>query len=192
MNRGGKCSTKKSRTQWSVISPIAADPRRPYAMKTDAIVGIKVTETFSKASGRLGKRFFYVGRRRTVRCVDEGPARSTATRMAPRRLLVPTMLQRLPPTPTSPPVSVRTNRDVIVSARGSDGRARRTGRPAGPCACRAALPRGDPKKDREPIGELHPIQSANGNGAHSRFPGHALTPTGVMAIRCKQFHLPDL
>ena len=28
--------------------------------------------------------------------------------------------------------------------------------------------------------------------AHSRFPGHALTPTGVMAIRCKQFHLPDL
>ena len=23
--------------------------------------------------------------------------------------------------------------------------------------------------------------------AHSRFPGHALTPTGVMAIRCKQF-----
>ena len=27
---------------------------------------------------------------------------------------------------------------------------------------------------------------------HSRFPGHALTPTGVMAIRCKQFHLPDL
>ena len=34
--------------------------------------------------------------------------------------------------------------------------------------------------------ELHP------EGAHSRFPGHALTPTGVMAIRCKQFHLPDL
>ena len=30
------------------------------------------------------------------------------------------------------------------------------------------------------------------DGAHSRFPGHALTPTGVMAIRCKQFHLPDL
>ena len=29
-------------------------------------------------------------------------------------------------------------------------------------------------------------------GAHSRFPGHALTPTGVIAIRCKQFHLPDL
>ena len=28
--------------------------------------------------------------------------------------------------------------------------------------------------------------------AHSRFPGHVLTPTGVMAIRCKQFHLPDL
>ena len=32
----------------------------------------------------------------------------------------------------------------------------------------------------------------DGDGAHSRFPGHALTPTGVMAIRCKQFHLPDL
>ena len=32
----------------------------------------------------------------------------------------------------------------------------------------------------------------NFEGAHSRFPGHALTPTGVMAIRCKQFHLPDL
>ena len=46
------------RFKWSVISPISADPRRPYAMKTDAIVGIKVTETFSKASGRLGKRFF--------------------------------------------------------------------------------------------------------------------------------------
>ena len=30
------------------------------------------------------------------------------------------------------------------------------------------------------------------DGAHSRFPGHALTPTGVMAIRCKQFHRPDL
>ena len=36
------------------------------------------------------------------------------------------------------------------------------------------------------LGTLH------GEGAHSRFPGHALTPTGVMAIRCKQFHLPDL
>ena len=35
-------------------------------------------------------------------------------------------------------------------------------------------------------GDVHP------QGAHSRFPGHALTPTGVMAIRCKQFHLPDL
>ena len=34
--------------------------------------------------------------------------------------------------------------------------------------------------------------SAGFKGAHSRFPGHALTPTGVMAIRCKQFHLPDL
>ena len=29
-------------------------------------------------------------------------------------------------------------------------------------------------------------------GGAFRFPGHALTPTGVMAIRCKQFHLPDL
>ena len=35
-------------------------------------------------------------------------------------------------------------------------------------------------------------RSADVSGAHSRFPGHALTPTGVMAIRCKQFHLPDL
>ena len=34
--------------------------------------------------------------------------------------------------------------------------------------------------------------SRSGRRAHSRFPGHALTPTGVMAIRCKQFHLPDL
>ena len=34
--------------------------------------------------------------------------------------------------------------------------------------------------------------TAQAGGAHSRFPGHALTPTGVMAIRCKQFHLPDL
>ncbi len=33
---------------------------------------------------------------------------------------------------------------------------------------------------------------AGDDRAHSRFPGHALTPTGVMAIRCKQFHLPDL
>ena len=38
---------------------------------------------------------------------------------------------------------------------------------------------------------LHP-RCAGLDGAHSRFPGHALTPTGVMAIRCKQFHLPDL
>ena len=37
------------------------------------------------------------------------------------------------------------------------------------------------------------LLDALGKGrAHSRFPGHALTPTGVMAIRCKQFHLPDL
>ena len=36
------------------------------------------------------------------------------------------------------------------------------------------------------------LRCANPVRAHSRFPGHALTPTGVMAIRCKQFHLPDL
>ena len=36
------------------------------------------------------------------------------------------------------------------------------------------------------------VRVYRGAGAHSRFPGHALTPTGVMAIRCKQFHLPDL
>ena len=34
--------------------------------------------------------------------------------------------------------------------------------------------------------------AAHTRRAHSRFPGHALTPTGVMAIRCKQFHRPDL
>ena len=41
------------------------------------------------------------------------------------------------PIPTSPPVSVRTDRGVTVPARGSDGRARRTRRPANPCTCRA-------------------------------------------------------
>ena len=44
-------------------------------------------------------------------------------------------------------------------------------------------------------GPLRPAQLAileEWHRAHSRFPGHALTPTGVMAIRCKQFHLPDL
>ena len=43
----------------------------------------------------------------------------------------------------------------------------------------------------DPTLEQALIQISTG-GAHSRFPGHALTPTGVMAIRCKQFHLPDL
>ena len=37
------------------------------------------------------------------------------------------------PIPTSPPVSVRTDRGVTVPARGSDGRARRTRRPDNPC-----------------------------------------------------------
>ena len=41
------------------------------------------------------------------------------------------------PIPTSPPVSVRTDRGVTVPARGSDGRARRTRRPDNPCTCRA-------------------------------------------------------
>ena len=41
-------------------------------------------------------------------------------------------------------------------------------------------------------GEARVLPIPPDNGAHSRFPGHALTPTGVMAIRCKQFHLPDL
>ena len=36
------------------------------------------------------------------------------------------------------------------------------------------------------------VELARVDRAHSRFPGHALTPTGVMAIRCKEFHLPDL
>ena len=40
--------------------------------------------------------------------------------------------------------------------------------------------------------QLDPARAGKVNRAHSRFPGHALTPTGVMAIRCKQFHLPDL
>ena len=41
--------------------------------------------------------------------------------------------------------------------------------------------------------EIDPVRDTRiGSRAHSRFPGHALTPTGVMAIRCKQFHLPDL
>ena len=39
---------------------------------------------------------------------------------------------------------------------------------------------------------FHALAQDRGERAHSRFPGHALTPTGVMAIRCKQFHLPDL
>ena len=42
------------------------------------------------------------------------------------------------------------------------------------------------RSDRELLVEILQLR------AHSRFPGHALTPTGVMAIRCKQFHLPDL
>ena len=41
-------------------------------------------------------------------------------------------------------------------------------------------------------GAIPPAGPLRDPGAHSRFPGHALTPTGVMAIRCKQFHLPDL
>ena len=42
------------------------------------------------------------------------------------------------------------------------------------------------------LGSEHECVIAQVYRAHSRFPGHALTPTGVMAIRCKQFHLPDL
>ena len=45
---------------------------------------------------------------------------------------------------------------------------------------------------RRPGGGRPRIQQDQPGRAHSRFPGHALTPTGVMAIRCKQFHLPDL
>ena len=40
--------------------------------------------------------------------------------------------------------------------------------------------------------QIVPADQRERDRAHSRFPGHALTPTGVMAIRCKQFHLPDL
>ena len=42
------------------------------------------------------------------------------------------------PIPTSPPVSVRTDRGVTVPARGSDGRARRTRHPANPCTLQVA------------------------------------------------------
>ena len=48
----------------------------------------------------------------------------------------------LQPVLTSPPVSVRTDRGVTVPARGSDDPAPRTGRPTGPCVCRAGS--GDP------------------------------------------------
>ena len=41
------------------------------------------------------------------------------------------------PIPTSPPVSVRTDRGSVRPCAGSDGRARRTRRPANPCTCRA-------------------------------------------------------
>ena len=41
------------------------------------------------------------------------------------------------PIPTSPPVSVGTDRGATAPARDSDGRARRTRRPANPCTCRA-------------------------------------------------------
>ena len=56
-----------------------------------------------------------------------------------------------------------------------------------------ALAGGD--RDRHLLGEVGRLASLRLgvlDRAHSRFPGHALTPTGVMAIRCKQFHLPDL
>ena len=46
--------------------------------------------------------------------------------------------------------------------------------------------------NREKDRLILPVLEAAAAGAHSRCPGHALTPTGVMAIRCKQFHLPDL
>ena len=50
----------------------------------------------------------------------------------------------LQPVLTSPPVSVRIDRGVTVPARGSDDPAPRTGRPTGPCACRAGS--GDPRR----------------------------------------------
>ena len=50
---------------------------------------------------------------------------------------------------------------------------------------------GRPPKDRAAMARAF-VAKAVYDRAHSRFPGHALTPTGVMAIRCKQFHLPDL
>ena len=55
---------------------------------------------------------------------------------------------------------------------------------------------GDPREVAGNGAEFVAVDAAGniygGERAHSRFPGHALTPTGVMAIRCKQFHLPDL
>ena len=51
-----------------------------------------------------------------------------------------------------------------------------------------ALEKGRKRVDDDAKG----LQQMESERAHSRFPGHALTPTGVMAIRCKQFHLPDL
>ena len=42
------------------------------------------------------------------------------------------------------------------------------------------------------VGNTEVLSDRRISGPHSRCPGHALTPTGVMAIRCKQFHLPDL
>ena len=56
----------------------------------------------------------------------------------------------------------------------------------------APLSRADPREPRAVDVRLARPTWARVTRAHSRFPGHALTPTGVMAIRCKQFHLPDL
>ena len=58
---------------------------------------------------------------------------------------------------------------------------------ASSAACPGSAPGSIP-----PRAGIGPGATQRWEGAHSRFPGHALTPTGVMAIRCKQFQLPDL
>ena len=100
---------------------------------------------------------------------DNGP--TVAVRMPPRRKLIEPV-----PGPVRPPCSTE-SADCVP--------------PAGRCIVRFADAVGRPR-----VATLSPARPAWGAGrarrAHSRFPGHALTPTGVMAIRCKQFHLPDL
>ncbi len=64
---------------------------------------------------------------------------------------------------------------------------------AGPVAAQPDIaPQNDAPNPYTTVRDWTKLPAGREWGAHSRFPGHALTPTGVMAIRCKQFHLPDL